>query len=123
MMPCDEITIIPSANKESETVLSREHVETVSEREDHHSNHRADRLVAALRQRQGEGHHSKAQGADDSRQHEAMLPNATDERDRADDHGQRKADLVDDRAPENAAGRCKQPEEDRRRDTMDQAEA
>src|SRR5690348_9477590 len=108
MMPCDEITIIPSANKESETVLSREHVETVSEREDHDSNHRVDPLLAALQHRQGEGHYSKAQGADDRRQHEAMLVNAADERDRPDDHGQRKAELVDDRASENAAGRCKQ---------------
>ena len=52
-----------------------------------------------------------------------MLANSAAERDRAEDHREREADLVDDRLAEHSAGRREQPEQHSGRDAMHGAQA
>ena len=58
-----------------------------------------------VRHAQRAGHHAKAEPADCTRHHEPVLRDASPERNRGKHDGERKADFVNDRSAENAAGR------------------
>ena len=79
--------------------------------------------IAAFVQGHCKRHDPEASKTHGARQQEPMLANSAAERDRAEDHRQREADLVDDWLAEHSAGRGDEPEQHGGGDAMHGAQA
>ena len=102
-----KIGLAPARRKRKRRYSAAMLVQPVAEREDRHSDHRVERLGAVMRQVRAPAMTPRprpptALGII------AMLEDAAAERDRAHDHRQRQADLVDHWRAEHAAGRGQQ---------------
>ena len=95
----------------------------MTKRQDPDANHRIQRLATVMRERKGSGHYAKAKAADRAWHHETMFEDAAAERDRAKAHCHRQSDFVNPMRSENAPCRRDQAQDDRRRETVNQAEA
>jgi len=93
------------------------------EREDAHTHHGEERLIASFVKSQRASHNSETECADCDREDEAMIVGAAAKRNRAKHHGKGQPDLMNDRLPKKPARRCDQTQEDRRRQAMDEAQA
>src|SRR5438309_7339441 len=74
--------------------------------------------MAALMQGERSSHYAEAHRADRRWQHEAMLDIPPSERERADDHGERQPELMDDGFAKEAARRREEPEKHCGRDAV-----
>ena len=94
----------------------------MSERKDRNAEDGVNRLVPALGQTERPGHHAKSQRSNGDRQHETVLESAPAKRNSAENHCQHQPDFVNDRLAKEAAGRCQDPDEDRRPNAMHQTQ-
>ena len=93
----------------------------MAERKNAHANHRVERFAAIMRKCQCAGHDAKPETANRAWHHESMLKDALAQRNRAKNHRETKADLVNPVRAEQSAGRRDQPKEHSCSKAMDQA--